>query len=378
VACTNLKTRVPRGLTALHFIVIASVIFGFASLALDLGRVQLAKTQLRIATDTTAKYSVKWVSNGATVVQSRCNSIASDNYVDGSALTYGSSNVQVGYWDRVARTFTANGRPRNAIKLIHGRSVPLALGPAIGMTECMVRSSAVSACQPQGFTIYGTAAFKNNTIIASYDSSASSTLPNIYSLNTNASVVVNGKLGDQNNGGLRGDAYLAPTATLDPSFVPTGGIARLAAPVPVPADPAWSPTANPNGVPQNYIVNANTTLPAGTYWFNQLRVNARLTFGGPASVYVNGNITMNGTAAAIVAYNSQPSNLTIYQLGNNRALNASGVILGRFIGPRTTLDAENDFRYYGSFAINNLTLKNNAEFYYDEAMGIVTNIALVQ
>ena len=45
-----------------------------------------------------------------------------------------------------------------------------------------------------------------------------------------------------------------------------------------------------------------------------------LTFSGPATIYINGNVTIDSD---LTAYNNIPSNLTIYQLGSNRTFGDS-------------------------------------------------------
>ena len=85
-------------MSILYVIVVMSVMFGFASLAMDYGRVQLAKTELRAATDSAARYGVKWVSNKNNAF-GHANLAASDNMVNGQPFSVASGDVEVGYWN---------------------------------------------------------------------------------------------------------------------------------------------------------------------------------------------------------------------------------------------------------------------------------------
>ena len=56
-----------RGASMLYVVTVMSVMVGFASLAIDFGRVQLAKSELRTAVDAVARYALKGAPKQATM-----------------------------------------------------------------------------------------------------------------------------------------------------------------------------------------------------------------------------------------------------------------------------------------------------------------------
>ena len=122
------------------------------------------------------------------------------------------------------------------------------------------------------------------------------------------------------NGHLFGNVQLGTSGSVDPGLQVTGSTTHYSSLLAAPSMPAWSPGVNPGGIPQNYTVSSNTTLPGGTYWFTALNIDNNLTFSGPATVYINGNVRIDSD---LTAYGNIPANLTIYQLGANRTFGDS-------------------------------------------------------
>jgi len=142
--------------------------------------------------------------------------------------------------------------------------------------------------------------------------------------------------------------------------------------------PSWTPSLNPAGISQNYVVNSSTTLPGGTYWLSSLTVSSVLSFSGKATLYVNGDIDLSGT---LTAFNSIPANLVIYQLGSSRTFGNSGGndmdITAYVIAPGANFAAKNNLVFRGSGFFNSIDVKNNADFFYDESLGLAKNSVTV-
>ena len=361
-------------MSMLYVIIVMVVSFAFASLAMDYGRVQLAKTELRTAVDSAARHGVQWVSGGKTTALPAVNSAAADNTVNGSAITFTNAQIDIGSWNYQTRVFTVNGAPRTALRVSNSASIPLALGDQIGMTACTIRASAVAKCVPLSIVGYSGFAFKNNTFVGSYNSSVTLT-PTQASASSNATLVSNGYIGEQNNGTVKGDCIVGPSGSVDPGFSISGATQTLTSAVPVLSEPSWNGGGNPGGVPNNYTCSSTTTLPGGSYNFTKLTVNAALTFSGPATIYVNGNIDLN---AVVNTYQSIPSNLKIYQIGPNRTFDGNQVLRAVIVAPRSKFTADNNFKLYGACVFDTITVKNNCDFFYDESIGMVTAIGIVQ
>jgi Flp pilus assembly protein TadG len=374
-----------KGLTIIYMAVILAVLVGMVSLAVDYGRVQLAKTELRRGADAAARYGARFILMGQSAAFSAAAQAAADNLVDSSPLVLQSSDVTVGYWNSATRAFTANGTPRNAIRVsaerssARGNAVSLYFGSIVGRSNFDVSAYSIVVAYPSSFVGLNGISFKNNAFIGSYNSSIT-TNPTQATANANAFVGTNGYLGEQNNGVLKGTAILGPAGSIDPLMIVTGGTIKLANPIPTPTEPAWTPTGNPGSIPAIWTCNTATTLPGGTYWFTSLTINANLNFTGPATVYVNGNIIHGGYA--LTAYNSIPANLKIYQIGANRTFEAtsgsSGSITASIVAPRSDFISKNNLKFCGDCIFNSMDSMNNAEFFYDEALGSVGTISTVR
>lgn len=361
----------------LYLIIVMSAIFAMASLALDYGRVQLAKTELQTATDAAARWAVQWIPAGKNVAITKLNQAAADNKVNGVSPTFVAENVDVGSWNETTRVFTPNASPQNAVRVKAVVTVPLALGPMIGMNSCRVGASAVAKCVPMGVIGMNLFDVKNNGFIGSYNSDVTTT-PTIATASNKAVVLSNGQINAGNNSKMNGDFYTGPAGVVDTEWTIAGATKKLATSVVAPSAPSWSPAANPGGLTNGNYTHGGGTLNAGTYWFTGLTVNGNLTFNGPATVIVNGNISIGGNS--VTAQGGIPSNLKIYQVGANRTFTAAnnGSVKAVVLAPTSDLNAQNGFKFYGMCVFETIDVHNNAEFYFDESNGSAQQLALVQ
>ena len=158
----------------------------------------------------------------------------------------------------------------------------------------------------------------------------------------------------------------------------------LPAGVPVVKPPEWinGGGGNPGGVPSgNYVHTGSTPLPGGTYRFNNLTIDLQstLTFTGPASLYVRGDVILRNGGSAL-AYRSIPANLRIYQDGSGVRFETfnNAVITAVVIAPGSAFIANNNFIFRGACLFDSITCWNNGEFYFDETAGEVAALSLVQ
>jgi hypothetical protein len=175
-----------------------------------------------------------------------------------------------------------------------------------------------------------------------------------------SNIFING----QNNNTLQGDAVLATNATVSGITV-NGNNLQEGAALPTPTMPAWSPP----GCTTDLVVSNDTVLPGGSYWYDSMTINANLTYSGPATVYVNGTVAVGGTLAPV---SGKPGDLTIYQYGSNSFGDSASNgmdITANVIAPNSDFTTKNNLEYYGSGIFNSITTKNNADFFYDTALG---------
>jgi hypothetical protein len=365
---------------ALLFLLVAlTALVGVASLAVDWGHVQLVKSELQRAADAAARSAAIDVAMLQTA-SVRNDALASVrlNPVDGAVLPDTAVDVELVQWDATTRTYQRNVTPGNAVMVTvyrtadRGNPVPMMFAGLIGKRTCDVKASTIvagSAISPLGFQGLNGVTFKNNAFLGSYDPTVN-TAPTQSSASSNAVLGSNSLISSAMNTTVRGDVMLGTGGSTTGSISETGSVKQLGYTIPLPWVPSWRPRANPGGLPKSYTVSSNTVLPGGTYWFVSLTISANLSFSGPATVIVNGDVVLD---AALTAYNKIPANLTIYQLGTGRTFGDSAInnldITARIIAPGSDFSSRNNGTFRGAGVFNTITIKNNWDFYYDETLG---------
>ncbi len=149
-----------RGMTMIYVIVGMIAFFGFCSLAVDLGRVQTSKTELRRLADAAARAGAAALPQGASAAQSAAVAISNAGYnkVDGATYTLSTSKVTIGYWTE-AGGFSTNSSSGASQAVQVGQityNVPLVFGSILGMSKCQVTATSVAAlvAEPSSTTQY--------------------------------------------------------------------------------------------------------------------------------------------------------------------------------------------------------------------------------
>jgi len=373
------RARGRRGVAAVYLLILLVGLLGLASLAVDYGHVQLVKAELERAADAGARAgALALATNKPTKFQADALSVVRQNLVDERTVPGGAVDIDNGHWDPIPRAFIKGGVPTDAVRVTvnrtatKGNPVSLLFAGVLGISACDVRGSAVvtgTPVPPTGFQGLEGITLKNNIFIGSYDS-RTNTAPTEASAGDKAVFGSNGAIVVNNHVEVRGDVYLGPSGSISGSATVSGATTNLSSALRAPTTPAWNPQANPGGVPADYTVNSATRLPGGTYWFNSLTINGGLSFSGPATVIVNGDVNIS---ADLTAYASVPGNLTVYQLGTGRAFGDGGVnnldITAVLIGPGSDLSINNNGTFRGSAIFRTITAKNNLDLFYDEALG---------
>jgi Flp pilus assembly protein TadG len=363
-----------RGVTILYVALATTVLVGLAVLAVDVGRMQLAKGELQRVADAAARAGAAGLTTSSTQARNDAISIAAANTVDGSSLSLSTSDIEIGSWSE--STFTPGGTPSNAVRVTarrtaaSGNPLLLTFARVFGQTHTDLTASSIAyveSGEPGGLIGLNSIKFKNNFFIGSYSSNTTTT-PAKASAGHDAMMGSNGSIDGKNNNKLQGDAQLGPSGDIGGVTV-TGSIKTLASPIAAPEMPEWSPGVNPGGISQNYTVSSNQTLPGGTYWFTKLTVNATLTFSSPATVHVNGDVDIN---SSLRPSSLKPADLTIYQHGAKKfgdSKNNNTDIIATIIAPEATMVFKNNFTLRGSAICKDIEFKNNAEIFYDTALG---------
>jgi len=147
-----------RGMAMIYILVTLVAMLGFCSFAVDLGRVQTAKTEIRRGADAAARVAAAYLNQqqkGSThgPVQTQAEAIAFDNKVDGTPLVLADSDILVGSWDttRTPPVFTKGGSPDplngiySAVQVSTVRQIPLLFGSILGARTCNVTAKSTAA-----------------------------------------------------------------------------------------------------------------------------------------------------------------------------------------------------------------------------------------
>src|SRR5258706_783181 len=273
-----------RGISAAYSISVLIALCGFVSLAVDLGRVQLAKTELRTATDAAARAAAGGLTTSPAQARASAIAIAAANTCDGVAVgLIDPDDIELGFWDPDTRTFyPATGWLESfatAVRITahrsasRGNGIPLVFAKLLGRNTCDIHAVAIANAtfQPaQGFVSLNAITTHDRPYFVSYRS-WSTTTPTIASANSNSIVKANGAITYGANGHIWGDVKQGPSGSVEFGMQVTGTQTTLGSNITAPADPPWSPGINPGGIPQAYTVNSDTTLSGGTYMFTSLK-----------------------------------------------------------------------------------------------------------
>jgi Flp pilus assembly protein TadG len=141
-----------RGMTMIYCAVVLPVLVGFVALAVDVGWLQLMKTELQTAADSSARVAAEDFWNGNAV--SSAMYMARQNKAGGDAVILDASDIRIGYWDTSKRTFTPNSYNSNAVEVTaacltsRGTGAPLFFARIFGLSDGNVRAQATAMSTP--------------------------------------------------------------------------------------------------------------------------------------------------------------------------------------------------------------------------------------
>ena len=373
------------GFTLVYTILLMTVLLGFSSLAVDLARVQMAKSKLLYAADAAARAACAQLSNGTAAAKNAAVTWAGYNDCDGSSVVIDPNNdVDVGVWDSAAKTFTVTSTNPNAVRVIARRiasrstGITLTFAGIIGAPSCNT-SSTVIATAAGGLSpgIVGINTMSLNQggsgYIYSYDSSV-----NTYSSapNTSAATVASNAGIYLNNAYIYGDikAGLGQIYTYGASsnFI-SGSKGNLTAALSYAAAAAGA--FNNAGLPGAYYNGTDITIasgvisfPTGTFSVRDLNfTGGTINCTGVTTIYVTRNL--NVTAATINAYLRRPANLKITVIGSGTmSMSSTGKLEADLYGPSVTATLAGSSKFAGRIIVNSLSQTSNNVIYQDTSL----------
>ena len=149
-----------RGSALVYLSVTLVALLAFASLAVDLGRVQVARNELQLAADAAARHAAAGLETGVATAQANAVAAAADNKADGSPVVLdANTDIEFGTWNNATRPpFTPlTGAARSAADAIRvtarrsaarGTGVPLLFARVLGRESCDVHAVSIARYRP--------------------------------------------------------------------------------------------------------------------------------------------------------------------------------------------------------------------------------------
>jgi len=358
-------------------VVAMTALCAFVSLGVDLGRVQVAKTELQRAADAAARYAVTGLSRSRSAAITRAIAAAGENQVDTTHAILRNSDVEVGNWGGSPATFTRGGTPQNAVRVTarrtaaRGNAIPLLFAQVLGLTHCDVSASAIAVINTgSGTGFIGLRQFNagNNALVASFDPALGA--PGGSNRFSNGTAASNRRLRIGNRSNVHGVTAVGPTgsARLGNNVVISGGQVRLSSNMTYPS--TERPTTGSTGS-IGLANNQDLTLGAGVYNYSQITTgnNCTITFTGRATVYLTGPLRM-GNNCEVYSQNNDPETLDIRVVGaGSLHFGNSPDIFAKVYAPHSRFVAGNNALVAGSIVADRIDFGNSPDLYYDQTLG---------
>jgi hypothetical protein len=384
------RSRRRRGGYTLIYVSVGLVAFtGICTLAVDWGRVQLAKTELRRTCDAAARYAVNGMSDGTALA--KANWIGAQNSVDGRSITFQAADVETGTWDATALRFTPGTAAPNALRVTARRHVPAVFGQIAGPSLTPLTVQAVARFNVVGYGVVGLGSItmKGNAS-SSYWSAGGQPLTGYGNIGSNGSISLGG------NSSIDGSVFYGPGGSVSGASNVTGSVSQLGSTLSFPpADagsaannnnnwlvPSW---ASPGGNNLSLQSNQSLTLPGGVYYAQNVTLSggSSLTFTGPATIYCYGTLNMSGNT---VTAGNQPGNLTIIMCKkpDGRApgpvtIGGTAALYSTVYAPQSAVTLSGSGDIYGSVLGLTVDMTGTSAIHYDLSLNAQNGtISLVQ
>jgi hypothetical protein len=413
------RRRTPRGSTLLYVTVCMVVLVGFVSLAVDLGRVRAAHTELRIAADAGVFAGMQYMRSDQDQAVADAISTAEANSAHGTAVDLQSSDVEFGRWRYYSKTFEAQDArySTNAMRVsarrttARGNPIPLGFAKLLGFNSKNVEARA-TAMITGGRATLGIVGIDSLTMVGTAETDSYNSSEGAYNAATrydNGDIASNGVIDLTGTIDVNGSVHTGPDGDVN-----AGGNTTVTGdefPFPEPLD--YPPVdASPYAT-----ANDNTLLllpPPAKEKDQYLKVTRDLTFGANASFHIPGvgdagvdpaatvvryyihNLTLHGTANITVGHNvelyidgpsvdvagnigptttsTNPGDFKIFIDGPaNVRISGQGNQANKFeavlYAPESNITIGGNTDYYGAVIGRTLDIQGTAGIHYDEALG---------
>jgi hypothetical protein len=348
------------------------IVGAFVSLAVDMGRVQLAKTQLAAAADAAARYGSLGASDGTAAA--KAIAAAAQNTVDTTSLVLQSGDVQLITYSN--GTYTIGGSSPNGVFVTahrtasRGTGIPLTFSRVLGFSNCDLTAKSIAYCASgsPGYGVVGLsgAMLQNGTILVDSYKSASGAYSSATAL-THGYVASNGGITMTGGVTIKTNIYMQAGQSLTANGSPNYGTRQtLSAPLSF-----SSVTSSPTGSTNLGNVNNGVTLGSGSsntnYYCTGIVLNAgqTLNINGPTTLYINGNCTLNGT---INVTGNAAANFAIRMMSSSGVNISTTSLYADIYAPQSPININSTANIYGRLIGGQLSVSNTTAIHYDESL----------
>ena len=384
--------------------IVMVVLLGFVAFVVDVGRLELARTQLQLAADASALagagelgYRGAGDTNLLSNVQAVTSQYASCHTAAGSAVNLLTSDTVLGKWDSKYATFTELSGSQlssaNAVKVScicnADRSNPVTFffAPIFGNKNANVSATAIARVKTSRC---GLIIGINSVVMSgsSYtDSYTSDDGPYNYASATDRGhVCSNGNIVMSGSATIHGDAHPGPgkQVTRSGAASVTGAVVPLTKALSYPAvNPGNAATVNDNAkIPKtdnnkvavdsqgNFTLSGNdgVTLPPGTYYFTSIALSGstQLRIVGSTTIYVTGKVALSGGTMA--NQTSLPKNLSLNVMAGPATISGTADFYGAVYAPQAAVVRSGNAAYFGSIVGLTLDLSGSGGIHADESL----------
>ena len=370
------------GVALIWAMVVLLALCAIASLAVDLGRVHLAKTQLRAACDAAALAAAQEVLWDPANARPVAIATAKANRADGTPVVITTADVQFVKWDEATRTYTVLTSSQmsqcNAVRVTASRTaaggnpIDLPFAKMIGKNTCDARAEAIAIARPWKYAMVGLDYIKMDGRSTNSYRTKDGTFSNYGSIASNGNIILSG------SSLVNGDALYGIGKTIIGADHVTGISRPVGRPLVYPvADPGNAATVNNNGAIASYLTGGvlklgnqkSIEIPGGTYYLKgiELQAGSKVTFTGPVTIYCNGPVDFKGHAST---YMDDPDNLKLNVLGTNNKidLNGGSSLYAAIYAPASPIKMAGNADIYGFAVGKSIDTTGNAAFHYDLAL----------
>jgi Flp pilus assembly protein TadG len=388
--------RIRRGVSLIWVTCFFIIMIAFASMAVDYGRVQVAKTELLRAADAAARAACGKLDSGVSAAQNAAMQTAAANKADSTAVNVTTADIDFGTYNTATGDFApltgAAAANANAVRVwgrrtvAHGDPIQLNFARLIGRATCDVTSEAIATISPPspGYVGLSLTRMFNTTMFDGYNSSKGAYGPG----NSGSTAVLLGNtdllLDDEST--VKGSAHWGPGGTLTISgsaTVTPGPCSQLASVLsfpPVTLGTVKTSNNNSNitkflsGTTFNATKNQGTvTFTGGTFYLTTLDVapGTTILFNGATTIYLDGGAQIQGTLANS---NYRPYSLVIKVTKGHSVKVDPGIIYAHIYNPEGDVHHHNGGQSYGSVVSDLLCFRHTSQGHYDLAGGGSTGL----